>query len=145
MRQSEPKNDGSNAWSSRAGLRARAILVCFAAAIVPFFLVGCGSSVPHRRASLSPSGAGDSWHAVLPSPIVSASDEIGQGDLAYARRDDALALRADAPLNGVAESWPSPERPSLAQTRRLYLNNRPETVVYFRDSDRRRTYRAYDR
>lgn len=104
----------------------------------------CGSSVPHRRASLGPAGtAADSWHIVLPSPVTPEHAEIQPGDEAYARRDTALALRPDPIVDGVAASWPSPERPSLAETRRLYLNNRPETVVYFRGAHERRTYRTY--
>lgn len=104
----------------------------------------CGSAVPHRRASLGPAGtAADSWHVVLPSPVTHEYAEIQPGDEAYARRDTALALRPDPIVDGVAASWPSPERPSLSETRRLYLNNRPETVVYFRSAHERRTYRTY--
>lgn len=104
----------------------------------------CSSAVPHRRASLGPAGtSADSWHVVLPSPATDEYAEIRPGAEAYARRDTALALRPDPIVDGVAASWPSPERPSLSETRRLYLNNRPGTVVYFRGTHERRTYRTY--
>lgn len=104
---------------------------------------GCGSSVPHRRVSLAPTGASSSWNTVLPSPATEEFDEIRPGDLAYARRDSEMAMRHELPVNAVTDSWTTPDRPSLAQTRRLYLNNRPETVVYFRGQRERSAYRRY--
>lgn len=119
------------------------VLLLGALALTPL-AGGCGSAVPHRRASLGPAGtAANSWHVVLPSPVTSEYGEIQPGDAAYARRDMALALRPELGVDGVADSWPSPERPSLSETRRLYLNSRPETMVYFRSSNQRRTYRTY--
>ncbi len=143
MRQFQPKSGPPFTWCLHLCPRAQTLLRLVAVSLIPLFFAACGSAVPHRRASLSPSGAGESWHAVLPSPVVTAYDEIGPHDLAYSRRDSELAIRSEATVNGVADSWPSPERPSLSQTRRLYLNNRPETVVYFRDSYQLRTYRTY--
>lgn len=130
--------------TSMPQIRARTIVLLLGASGLAAFANGCGSSVPHRRASLAPAGsAADSWHVVLPSPVTPEYAEIQPGDAAYGRRDATLAIRPDPVVDGVAASWPSPERPSLSETRRLYLNNRPETVVYFRGAQERRTYRTY--
>ncbi|MBX3317751.1 MAG: hypothetical protein KF902_12915 [Phycisphaeraceae bacterium] len=110
-----------------------------------FSLLGCGSSVPTRRASLAPTGSGDSWHAVLPSPEAYPEDEITPGDPLYARRDSALAIRPEPVADALRDSWPTSERPSLANTRRIHVGRQPETVIYFRRDADRRTYRTYAR
>ena len=102
-------------------------------------LSGCGSAVPVRRESAMPAatdgatGAGSTWSTVLASEHASETDLVWPGDGAYARRDAQLALRIDSPVDGVASSWPEPARMSLDDARRLYLNRRAESMLYFHD------------
>lgn len=101
-------------------------------------LGGCGSTVPARRASLTPGGQGASWDVVLPSLAVSEADRIAPGDPVYERRDAALALREPEAIDGIDASFPALERPSLAYSRRLILPANADTVIYMRGHPYRR-------
>lgn len=129
----------------------RAKLFCaigaLAAGAMLLSLAGCGSTVAHRRErAMAPdattAAAGSSWNTVLAPEQASDADLVWPGDGAYARRDAELALRIDGPIDAVASSWPQPQRLSLEDSRRLYINRQAESMLYFRDRHRGHGYRS---
>lgn len=132
-------------WPARALVRGteRGLAMACVACLLGTGLSGCGTAVKERSVALTTSDRGESWSAVLPSPVVSQEAMIEPGDALYGRRDATLAIRADDPLMGVEASWPEATRPSLDRTRRLNLWRSPESVLYFRSHDVRREYRTY--
>lgn len=106
-------------------------------------LAGCGGDVKQRTVALTTSDRGETWDAVLPSPVVSSQAMIEPGDELFGRRDATLAIRNDEPLMGVDSSWPEARRPTLDRTGRLNLWRSPESVLYFRSHDVRREYRTH--
>lgn len=147
---------------ANSGVTVRAVMgvaLGAACAVSCALLSGCGSTVAHRReramgpevvsatpaevtGSGSGSAAGSSWDVVLAPESASDGDLVWPGDGAYARRDAELAMRIEGPIDGVSSSWPQPDRPSLDQTQRLFLNRRAEDVVYFRREGERHRYRT---
>lgn len=122
-------------------------LSSFGVAIALVALAGCGSTVAHRRErAMTPevgaTAGGSSWNTVLAPERAADADLVWPGDGAYARRDAELALRIDGPIDAVASSWPQPERLSLEDSRRLYINRQAESMLYFRDRHRGHGYRS---
>ncbi len=131
----------------------RAPLATIALLMIPVLCAptGCGSTVPVRRESAMPApadarpGAGSTWSTVLAPERASEMDLVWPGDGAYARRDAELAYRIDGPVDAVASSWPQPQRMSLEDSRRLYINRQAESMLYFRDRHRGHGYRSRHR
>jgi hypothetical protein len=77
-------------------------------------------------------GGGSTWEAVLPSPYVAQG--LGSYDARqYAEfsRNDARMSARPARARLATNQWPENPRPSLSRARRLYLETRPEQVLYF--------------
>lgn len=53
------------------------------------------------------------------------------------RNDAALSPHADGPLLATTE-WPERERASLAYPRHIYLNNRPDSLLFFENESKYR-------
>lgn len=68
---------------------------------------------------------------VFSDPALALPPEL---DPNFARRDPSLSPLYVAALQ-ARDQWPEPERPSLRDTRRLQLNARPDTYLYFDGGD----------
>lgn len=86
-------------------------------------LAGCSTTEPVGRAPVRAAvgNQGGSWEVVLGTPEAPPFNEWE-----YARLDDAMNLRTHIE-----------EGPALDDLRRLYLNPRPDQILYFRRDGRR--------
>ncbi|MBY0311275.1 MAG: hypothetical protein K2W85_04335 [Phycisphaerales bacterium] len=101
-------------------------------------LSACGAPLA-RRPATEPivEGEAGSWSLVMNSPSVAmALADIEPRRLPeYSRNDRALNVRTFGPLT-ASNQWPEPQRPSLAFSRRVYLNPRADTVLFFETEPR---------
>src|SRR5262249_10800783 len=76
--------------------------------------------------------SGGSWSLVFNTPTgTRGTGGAGPEEFAeYSRNDGVLAARPDGPLLATAE-WPERERVSLEYPRRVFLDNRPDQLLFF--------------
>lgn len=101
-------------------------------------LTGCAAPLT-RRPPTEPvvEGEAGSWAMVFPSSRVALAmvDVDPRGLPEYSRNDRALNVRTFGPLTASTQ-WPDPQRPSLAFPRRVYLNPRADTILFFENEPR---------
>lgn len=94
-------------------------------------LAACQARVHERPRQPRLGEQGAAWESVFATPFV--QQRLGDDQSQYpehARADAALAHRPPQPILATRE-WPEPQRPSLTRPRRVYLQTRPETLLFF--------------
>jgi len=94
-------------------------------------LAGCGSSpVPVRPGGVPMGGAGESAELVFDSPAMMALGPLE--DTAFEDRR-AWVMHERSPESVTEQDlWPEPSAPSLARSRRVFLNNtNANSVIFF--------------
>jgi hypothetical protein len=96
-------------------------------------LSGCAANLERRPRSEAFAGnQAGSWELVFPSPttIAYAGDADPRTLPEYSRADSRLNTRPNTPLL-ASNQWPEPDRPSLRYQRRIYIDPRPENLLFF--------------
>lgn len=97
-----------------------------ASAVGALLAAGCASPPPQQVRGAFLGNQGGSWEALLPAD---GSAVLATGEEGW-RRDEALNVtRAGSILE--TDLWPEPYRPSLDQTRRVFISSCPNNVTYF--------------
>jgi hypothetical protein len=97
-----------------------------ASAVGALLAGGCASPPPRQIQGAFLGNQGGSWEAMLPPDGAALADA---GTETW-RRDSALNL-TEAGSILETDLWPEPYRPSLDQTRRVFISSCPGTVTYF--------------
>ena len=95
-------------------------------------LSGCVASLDRRPVQTSIGSGGSTWEAVLPSPgTVQALGSFDARQYAEFSRNDAKLSPRPVQARLATNQWPEAPRASLSRARRLYLETRPDQVLYF--------------
>lgn len=113
----------------------RVAMLSIAIVIAPFLtmLTGCAAELERRPDTAAVVGnQARSWELVFASPTtVAYHDQLDPRALPeYARADARLNARPNTPLL-ASNQWPEPDRPSLRYPRRVWIDTRPESILFF--------------
>ncbi len=109
-------------------------------------LSGCAAPLT-RRPPTEPivEGEAGSWAMVMHTPgVASAFADVDPRRLTeFSRNDRSLSVRTFGPVTASGQ-WPEPSRASLSSPRRVYLNPRADTVLFFEsDASDGRPWRSF--
>lgn len=94
------------------------------------------TAVPVASRPISGGDGGASAEVVFNSPM------LAHADFDSSWRDGTISRREElTPYERAA--WPTRTRPDIGRPRRIYLDNRPETYLFFREEGRRYEHRGY--